>query len=397
MWRAAEQHPGQAGGRRNHKVQKIFAVAVVGGAFAVAATWSWGDRWGLQADAEDTAFVCDVNGDLTRPERGSLTCRRLRPGYSWNPPLATSMHPNIPKRSEFLETTEEAKILPYGSEERQEWNPVGQWEGEKIYHPSLELQDDKYRQWFHFNADGKSLQKLAIAVSYVLRGKKSVIYDPMYDVGAFAIITNCARVRIHGKKYHYKIYIRNLSNHPGGFKVERFCDLLKRFPERILMKAVWGCMPKTRCARRQFKERLKLFEGPNHLYNNKNPIEYPMHKIPDVTFDQAVRHRDKYEVYHTRVKPRAEKVKEWKDAKRQRTMLRLYKCFLRAQLWHEGHEAAERDSLDELAARAEERRLNTVLVESEGKVPPKRAKKVFWKTYIPVKKYKGSKGQTHPE
>jgi len=80
-------------------------------------------------------------------------------------------------------------------------------------------------------------------------------------------------------------------------------------------------------------------------------------------------------------------------------MLRLYKSFLRAQMWHEGIEAVERDNLDDLASRAEERRLNTVLIDNEGKTPTKRAKKIFWKTYLPVQKYSGknsAKGQKRP-
>ena len=63
-------------------------------------------------------------------------------------------------------------------------------------------------------------------------------------------------------------------------------------------------MPKTPSSRRIFRERLKLFAGPNHLYYNKDrlrllqveprniemeescgyfqdPVEYPMHKIKD--------------------------------------------------------------------------------------------------------------------
>lgn len=308
------------------------------------------------------------------------------------------MFPHPSPRSEFNEPAEPAKILPYGSKERKAWLPIGQWQGEGMYHPSRKLMDDKYRQWYHFNADGKSLQKLAIAISYVLRGKMSVLFDPRKDVGAYAIVTNCERVRVYGKNYHYKIYIRNLQRTPKGFRVERFCDLIKRFPERIIMKAVWGCMPKTKSSRRIFKERLKLFAGPNHLYYNKDPLEYPMHKVQDIKFDDRVRTRDRYEVYHKTIKPRAEALKAWKEGKRERTMMRLYKSFLKSQLLHEGKEACQRDELDQLAARAEERRLNKVLVETEGMKAPKPEKKIFWKTYIPVpKRYSGSQAQRHPD
>ena len=37
-------------------------------------------------------------------------------------------------------------------------------------------------------------------------------------------------------------------------------------------QAVWGFMPKTPSSRRIFRERLKLFAGPNHLYYNKDRL-----------------------------------------------------------------------------------------------------------------------------
>jgi len=135
----------------------------------------------------------------------------------------------------------------YGDRDRsrKEWNPEPQWRGEKTFHPNTDLQADEHRQWYHLDAEGKVLGHFAQVVAALLRGKDSPLYDPTRDVGAFVVVTNCEKIRVTGKKYHYKLYFRNLSFKPGHLKVERFKDLQKRFPERIIMRAVWGSMPAT--------------------------------------------------------------------------------------------------------------------------------------------------------
>ncbi|CAE7539538.1 rplM [Symbiodinium natans] len=151
-----------------------------------------------------------------------LTCRR---GVS-------QIVPNRYGRdSPEYDPAEPAIVLPYGSEERAEWKPIPQWRGEKTYHPCKKLQDDKYRQWYHFDAEGKTLGHLAKAVARTIEGLDSPLYDPardktpratgrvgesgeslpraggcetserhtampgQQDVGAYAIVTNCERVR----------------------------------------------------------------------------------------------------------------------------------------------------------------------------------------------------------
>lgn len=279
----------------------------------------------------------------------------------------------------------------YGGRQREDWNPIPQWRGEKTYHPNRELQADANRQWYHFDAEGKVLGHFAQAVAATLRGKDNPLYDPTRDIGAFVIVTNCEKIRVSGKKYHYKLYFRNLSFRPGHLKVERFKDLQKRFPERIIMRAVWGAMPATPSSRRVFKERLKLFSGPNHLYYEKDPVEFPMHTIKDCTHTQNLRRRDRVAMW-VKQAPKIEERAKAKEDKQERMRLKKYKEFLANQFATEGDEAAERMEMDELAIKAERARMAKVLKDNDGIPTAKKVIPMYLGTQIPKKRVSGNQG-----
>lgn len=365
--------------------RQVPLVALVG---TLAAYCCWSQESGFvgtqgpHRPAGSTAIVDNL-------PRG-LTCRR---GIS-------QITPNRYGRdSPEYDPAEPAIMLPYGSDKRAEWRPIPQWRGEKTFHPCKKLQDDQYRQWYHFDAEGKTLGHLAKAVAATLEGTDSPLYDPIRDVGAYAIVTNCERIRVSGKKYHYKLYLRNVGNRPGNMKVERFKDLLKRFPERIIMRAVWGMMKKTPANRRIFKERLKLFAGPNHLYYNKDPVEYPMHKIKDCTHTANLRYRDRTMQYLKNQKPRDEVVLQYKQARVDRTRLKQYRTFLSKQLSRLGEEAAKDMDMEEFVAKATENEYDRVWEETEGDEPKKKKENLFYETWLPKQKYSDNrnrrKGVTH--
>lgn len=269
---------------------------------------------------------------------------------------------------------------------REEWNPLPQWRGEKSYHPNKDLQADENRMWVHFDAEGKVLGRLAQAIAYVLRGKESPLYDPIKDVGHYVIVTNCEKVRVSGKKYHHKLYFRNLSFKPGHTKVERFKDVQRRFPERILMQAIWGMMPKTPSCRRMFKQRLKLFCGPNHLYYHEDPIDYPMHLVKDCTHTQNLRVKDRIKTFVTKLAPHAEKVFARREQWENEDKLKAFKNFLREHMEDVGEEKAEQMELDAFAEEAEQARMDKILAANEGRKIPKKEVRLVKGTNIPWKR-----------
>ena len=127
------------------------------------------------------------------------------------------------------------------------------------------------RKWYVVDAEGKHLGRLATEIVRVLRGKNKPQYTPHVDVGDFVIVVNADRVVVTGRKAEQRVYRRH-SGYPGGMKETSYEQMLARKPTEILRKAVYGMMPKSRLARKQFKK-LKIYAGPEHPHAAQDPQE----------------------------------------------------------------------------------------------------------------------------
>jgi large subunit ribosomal protein L13 len=125
------------------------------------------------------------------------------------------------------------------------------------------------RKWYVVDAEGKHLGRLATEIVRVLRGKNKPQYTPHVDVGDFVVVVNADRVAVTGKKAEQRVYRRH-SGYPGGMKETSYEQMLARKPTEVLRKAVYGMMPKTRLARKQFKK-LKIYAGPEHPHSAQDP------------------------------------------------------------------------------------------------------------------------------
>jgi large subunit ribosomal protein L13 len=127
------------------------------------------------------------------------------------------------------------------------------------------------RKWYVVDAEGKHLGRLATEIVRVLRGKNKPQYTPHVDVGDFVVVVNADSVAVTGRKAEQRVYRRH-SGYPGGMKETSYEQMLARKPTEILRKAVYGMMPKTRLARKQFKK-LKIYAGPEHPHSAQDPQE----------------------------------------------------------------------------------------------------------------------------
>jgi large subunit ribosomal protein L13 len=125
------------------------------------------------------------------------------------------------------------------------------------------------RKWYVVDAEGKHLGRLATQIVRVLRGKNKPQYTPHVDVGDFVVVVNADRVAVTGRKAEQRVYRRH-SGYPGGMKETSYEQMLARKPTEVLRKAVYGMMPKTRLARKQFKK-LKIYAGPEHPHAAQDP------------------------------------------------------------------------------------------------------------------------------
>jgi large subunit ribosomal protein L13 len=129
--------------------------------------------------------------------------------------------------------------------------------------------DVKLKNWYLFDAKDLPLGRLSTEVSKILLGKHKSNYLPYVDNGDCVIIINAQHVKVSGNKVTQKIYY-NHSGYPGGLRSERFIDLQKRFPEKILETSIRGMLPKNVLGRAVFKN-VKIYRDEFHPHMAQNP------------------------------------------------------------------------------------------------------------------------------
>lgn len=132
---------------------------------------------------------------------------------------------------------------------------------------------DIERKWWVFDAEGKTLGRLATEAARLLRGKNKPIYSPHLDTGDFVIIINAAKVRVTGKKAQDKIYYRH-TQYPGGLRSITLSKLLASHPERVIEHAVKGMLPHNTQGRAMAR-RLKVYAGDSHPHQAQISVMKP--------------------------------------------------------------------------------------------------------------------------
>ena len=133
------------------------------------------------------------------------------------------------------------------------------------------------RDWRIVDADGQVLGRLAEKIANVLRGRDKPTFAPHLDGGDFVIVINAEKIRVTGKKETNKIY-SSYSGYRGGLKQVTLADIRAKHPERLIMKAVKGMLPKNRLAAKLLTK-LKVYAGSEHPHAAQNPEPLiPNHK-----------------------------------------------------------------------------------------------------------------------
>jgi large subunit ribosomal protein L13 len=125
------------------------------------------------------------------------------------------------------------------------------------------------RQWYVVDAEGQTLGRLASRIAPILKGKHKPTYTPHLDCGDYVIVINADKVRVTGRKLDQKLYYRH-SLYPGGLKSISLRDQLDKHPDRVLMAAVKGMLPKNKLGRQMIKK-LKLYTGTAHPHQAQQP------------------------------------------------------------------------------------------------------------------------------
>ncbi|MDQ8040021.1 MAG: 50S ribosomal protein L13 [Rickettsiella sp.] len=124
-------------------------------------------------------------------------------------------------------------------------------------------------KWYLIDATGKTLGRLATKVARILRGKHKPEFTPHVDTGDYIVVINAEKITVTGKKITDKKY-EHYTGYPGGLKTISFDKLQKKFPSRIIEKAVKGMLPKNPLGYAMIRK-LKIYAGASHPHRAQNP------------------------------------------------------------------------------------------------------------------------------
>lgn len=133
------------------------------------------------------------------------------------------------------------------------------------------------KEWLVIDAEGQILGRLASKVAFILRGKHKPDFTPHVDCGDNVIVINAEKVKLTGNKLTQKEYVRH-SGYPGGQRTQNPEEILKKYPERLVEKAVKGMLPKNRLGSELFRN-LKVVIGSEHKHEAQKPKVIDLNSI----------------------------------------------------------------------------------------------------------------------
>jgi large subunit ribosomal protein L13 len=129
--------------------------------------------------------------------------------------------------------------------------------------------DEISKEWLLVDATDVPLGRLATRVATLLRGKHKPAFTPHLDMGDNVIVINAQHVKLTGQKLEKKQYLRH-SGYVGGQKSTPLKTLMANRPDRVVMMAVKGMLPKTRLGRRQLTH-LRVYPEAEHPHAAQQP------------------------------------------------------------------------------------------------------------------------------
>lgn len=117
-------------------------------------------------------------------------------------------------------------------------------------------------KWYIIDAANKPLGGVASEAAKLLRGKHKPTYTPNIDNGDHVIILNCNDIVLTGHKLDQKIY-RHHSGYIGGMKETTAREMLAKSPEKMMMLAIKGMLPKNSLGRQMLKK-VRVYAGNEH-------------------------------------------------------------------------------------------------------------------------------------
>lgn len=126
------------------------------------------------------------------------------------------------------------------------------------------------KNWILVDAENQVLGRLSSEVAKRLRGKHKPGFTPHVDCGDNIVIINAEKIRLTGNKWTDKEYVRH-TGYPGGQRFATPAELLEKHPTRIIEKAVYGMLPKSKLGN-AVKGNLYVYAGSEHPHEGQKPV-----------------------------------------------------------------------------------------------------------------------------
>jgi large subunit ribosomal protein L13 len=133
------------------------------------------------------------------------------------------------------------------------------------------------KEWLVVDAEGQILGRLASKVAKLIRGKHKPNFTPHVDCGDNVIVINAEKVVLSGSKMTDKQYVRH-SGYPGGQSKQTPEEVMQKYPERLVERAVKGMLPKSRLGNALFNN-LKVVIGTEHKFEAQKPKVVDLNSI----------------------------------------------------------------------------------------------------------------------
>jgi large subunit ribosomal protein L13 len=127
------------------------------------------------------------------------------------------------------------------------------------------------KDWIVVDAQSAILGRFASEVAKILRGKTKPGFTPHVDCGDNVIVINAEKIRLTGKKWNDKVYVRH-TGFPGGQRIATPRMLMEKSQTTLVEKAVKGMLPKTKLGNQIYKN-LYVYAGPEHPHSAQQPKE----------------------------------------------------------------------------------------------------------------------------
>lgn len=134
----------------------------------------------------------------------------------------------------------------------------------------MQKRENVERKWYVIDAEGKTLGRVATKAAHILRGKHKVTYTPHVDCGDYVIVINASKVVLTGNKLEDKKYY-NHSGYPGGLRERTAKEMIEKYPEEMLERAIKGMLPHNKLGRAMGKK-LFVYADENHKHAAQKPV-----------------------------------------------------------------------------------------------------------------------------